>query len=100
MKGLPSHSKPFTGVHRRVEQLKEHHRDRLAELLEAATARPLSAAEGLPVLFKRPLDLHQTTFAMGEAVAHVNALWHARKLERRVDADGIYRYRVPAQAEG
>ena len=28
----------------------------------------------LPVLFRRKLDLHQTTFAMGEAVAHLHAL--------------------------
>ena len=40
--GLPSHGKPFTGIHRRVEQLQEHHRDRLAELLEACTGAPAS----------------------------------------------------------
>ena len=33
-----------------------------------------SAADVLPVLFKRQLDLHQTTFAMGEAIAHLHAL--------------------------
>ena len=90
--GLPSHGKPFTGVHRRVEQLKEHHRDRLAELLEAATARPLSAAEGLPVLFKRPLDLHQMTFALGETVAHLHYLWFSGQLQRRRGEDGVYRF--------
>jgi glyoxylase-like metal-dependent hydrolase (beta-lactamase superfamily II) len=97
---LPSHGKPFIGLHTRIGQLEDHHAARFADVLEACARAPRPAAELLPVLFKRPLDLHQTTFAMGEAVAHVNALWHARKLERRVDADGIYRYRVPAQAEG
>jgi glyoxylase-like metal-dependent hydrolase (beta-lactamase superfamily II) len=90
--GLPSHGKPFTGIHRRVEQLQEHHRDRLAELLEACTARPHSAAEALPILFKRALDLHQMTFAMGETVAHLHLLWFAGQLQRRRGDDGIYRF--------
>jgi hypothetical protein len=44
------------------------------------------------VLFKRQLDLHQTTFAMGESVAHLHALWFAGKLNRQQGADGIYRF--------
>jgi glyoxylase-like metal-dependent hydrolase (beta-lactamase superfamily II) len=90
--GLPSHGKPFRGIHRRVDQLQEHHRDRLAELLEACTARPITAAEGLPILFKRELDLHQTTFAMGEAVAHLHLLWFSGQVKRELGKDGIYRF--------
>ena len=89
---LPSHGKPFTGVHRLIEQLQEHHRDRLAELLEACIAKPHSAMEGLPILFKRQLDLHQTTFAMGESIAHLNALWLKGELRRERGADGVYRF--------
>jgi glyoxylase-like metal-dependent hydrolase (beta-lactamase superfamily II) len=90
--GLPSHGKPFTGIHRRVEQLEEHHRDRLAELLEACLHKPHSAAEGLPILFKRALDLHQMTFAMGETVAHLHLLWFSGQLQRRLGEDGVYRF--------
>ena len=43
-------------------------------------------------MFKRPLDLHQTTFAMGEAVAHLHALWFQGLLRRELGADGIYRF--------
>jgi glyoxylase-like metal-dependent hydrolase (beta-lactamase superfamily II) len=93
---LPSHGKPFTGLHRRIEQLHEHHRDRLAEVMEACALKPCSAADVLPILFKRKLDLHQTTFAMGEAVAHLHALWHEGKLRRERDAEGVYRFRTPA----
>jgi glyoxylase-like metal-dependent hydrolase (beta-lactamase superfamily II) len=89
---LPSHGKPFTGMHIRIAQLHDHHRDRLAEVLEACTARACSAADILPVLFKRPLDLHQTTFAMGEAVAHLHALWFAGTVQRTLEADGVYRF--------
>jgi glyoxylase-like metal-dependent hydrolase (beta-lactamase superfamily II) len=93
---LPSHGKPFTGLHRRIEQLHEHHRDRLAEVMEACSEKPCSAADVLPILFKRKLDLHQTTFAMGEAVAHLHALWFDGQLRRERDAEGVYRFRTPA----
>jgi glyoxylase-like metal-dependent hydrolase (beta-lactamase superfamily II) len=89
---LPSHGKPFTGMHTRIEQLHDHHRDRLAEVMEACAAKPCSAADILPVLFKRPMDLHQITFAMGEAVAHLHSLWFEGKLHRARDADGVYRF--------
>ncbi len=89
---LPSHGKPFTGLQVRVRQLREHHEARLAEVMVACAAGPCHAADLLPLLFKRTLDLHQTTFAMGEALAHLHALWHAGKLVRRADADGVWRF--------
>jgi glyoxylase-like metal-dependent hydrolase (beta-lactamase superfamily II) len=93
---LPSHGKPFTGLHTRIGQLHDHHRDRLAELQEACAQAPRSAADVLPLLFKRKLDLHQTTFAMGESVAHLHMLWFAGKLRRLLGADGIYRFAAAA----
>jgi len=95
---LPSHGKPFTGLHTRITQLHDHHRDRLAEVMEACTARPCSAADILPVMFRRPLDMHQTTFAMGEAVAHLHALWFDGSLRRTVDAQGVFRFGVVVPA--
>jgi len=96
--GLPAHGKPFFGIHRRVEQLQEHHRDRLAELLAACTQQPHTAAEALPILFKRALDLHQTTFAMGETVAHLHLLWFSGQLQRRLGDDGVYRFAASGTA--
>ncbi|MCB2026139.1 MAG: MBL fold metallo-hydrolase [Ottowia sp.] len=92
---LPSHGKPFHGLHTRIGQLHDHHRDRLAEVVEAARARPVSAYDMLPVLFRRPLDLHQTTFALGESVAHLHRLWHAGQLVRTRDERGIWRFGTP-----
>ena len=89
---LPSHGKPFTGLHIRIQQLHDHHRERLAEVMQACASMPCSAADMLAVLFKRPLDFHQTTFALGEAVAHLHALMFAGKLQRRMDVDGVYRF--------
>ncbi|HEY4068834.1 MAG TPA: MBL fold metallo-hydrolase [Burkholderiaceae bacterium] len=90
---LPSHGRPFTGLHTRVDQLVAHHDERLADVMKACAEAPQHAADLLMVLFRRKLDLHQTTFAMGESVAHLNLLWLAGRLERRLDADGIYRFR-------
>ncbi len=91
---LPSHGKPFASLHVRIAQLHQHHRERLAEVMEACAQRPCSGATIVPIMFKRPLDLHQMTFAMGEAVAHLHALWLEGKLARTLDADGVYRFSV------
>jgi glyoxylase-like metal-dependent hydrolase (beta-lactamase superfamily II) len=94
---LPSHGKPFEGLHTRVQQLQDHHRDRLDEVMQACKASPCSGTDILPVMFKRPLDLHQTTFALGEAIAHLHLLWFAGRLQRRLSADGIYRFSCSEQ---
>lgn len=92
---LPSHGRPFRGVQLRVAQLQAHHDERLAELLQACTDCALSAHEALPVLFRRALNQQQMAFAMGEAVAHLNALWHAGKVQRLLDTrDNVYRFQT------
>ena len=90
---LPSHGKPFTGMLERIAQLHQHHDERLAEVLTACAIKPCNAAELLSVLFKRKLDLHQTTFAMGEAIAHLHALLEAGRLAPVSDGSGTLRYR-------
>ncbi|HEX7954581.1 MAG TPA: MBL fold metallo-hydrolase [Burkholderiales bacterium] len=93
---LPSHGLPFRGAQHRVQMLHDHHRDRLLEVRDAC-AQPRSATDLLPVLFRRELDTHQTFFAMGESIAHLNYLWLQGKLVRTRDADGVYRFRAPAK---
>jgi len=88
---LPSHGKPFRGAHDRVAQLELHHQDRLGELVQSLQ-QPKSAAELLSVLFRRPLDAHQTFFAMGEAIAHLHYLYYAGRARRARGDDGIMRY--------
>jgi len=88
---LPSHGLPFRGLRERIEQLKEHHRLRLAELHEACET-PKAAADVLDTLFRRKLDTHQLFFAMGEAMAHLHLLHFDGRLKRSVGADGVVRY--------
>lgn len=88
---LPSHGKPFRGLHTRIRQLNEHHAARLEEVIEACRT-PRSAADILPVMFPRALDSHQISFAMGEALAHLHKLWFDGRLSRQADADGVLRF--------
>jgi glyoxylase-like metal-dependent hydrolase (beta-lactamase superfamily II) len=88
---LPSHGLPFRGLRARAAALHAHHEARLAEVMQACE-RPASAAEIVPVLFRRVLDDHQTAFAMGEAIAHLNHLHQRGRLAREVQPDGVLRY--------
>ena len=89
---LPSHGLPFAGVQARVAALQAHHVARLQALENSCEEVPKSAADSLDVLFQRTLDTHQTMFAMGEAIAHLNYLEQAGRLSRSIDADGVIRF--------
>ncbi len=89
---LPSHGLPFTGLVPRVAALHAHHEERLQALEDSCKEAPKSAAGLLDVLFNRQLDTHQTMFAMGEAIAHLNYLEQAGRLSRSIDADGVIRF--------
>lgn len=89
---LPAHGRPFRNLHVRLRQQTEHHAERLEVVLQACRQRPMSAADVMPVMFEREFDTHQTTFAMGESLAHLHSLWYAGKVRRELCADGVYRF--------
>jgi len=89
---LPSHGRPFRHLHRRVEQLHEHHDARLGEVFDACAKKPCTAGDIVPIMFKRELDSHQMFFAFGEALAHLHALWYAGRVGRERGADRVYRF--------
>ena len=69
---LPGHQLPFHGLHVRASELVAHHAERCAAIAAACRAGPKAAADLVPVLFRRPLDPHQMSFAFSEVLAHVN----------------------------
>ncbi|MFP5405323.1 MAG: MBL fold metallo-hydrolase [Gammaproteobacteria bacterium] len=89
---FPSHGRPFRKLHVRLRQLRDHHAERLEVVLQACRQRPLSAADALPIMFAREFDTHQMTFAMGETLAHLHALWLGGKLRREIGQDGVARF--------
>jgi glyoxylase-like metal-dependent hydrolase (beta-lactamase superfamily II) len=89
---LPSHGRPFRKLHVRLRQLEEHHQERLSLLRSACREQPLTAAQAVPLMFHRDFDTHQMTFALGEALAHLHALWYAGDVARTVADDGVVRF--------
>lgn len=81
---LPSHRLPFKGIGIRIDQLIEHHHQRLNQLYEACD-KSVSVYDILPVLFKRSLDINQMTFAMLEALSHMVYLQQAGKIRMSLD---------------
>jgi len=67
---LPSHRLPFSGIRTRIDQLTNHHHERLQTLVEACN-EPVTVFDVLPVLFRRELDSNQMSFAMLEALSHM-----------------------------
>lgn len=91
---LPSHGYPFRGLEPRLDDIRAHHDERLAEVVNACDA-PMTAAELVPVLFRRELDTHQTMFAMGESLSHLMFLVAEGRLARARGGDGIWRFSRP-----
>ena len=78
---LSGHRRAFYGLHQRCSELEAHHEER-CDLIRAACAKaPQSVADLVPVLFHRPLDPHQMTFAFTETLAHLNRLVRRGEVE-------------------
>jgi glyoxylase-like metal-dependent hydrolase (beta-lactamase superfamily II) len=88
---LPSHNEPFRGLHERIDELGRHHEERLDKLVSLIDA-PKTAMEIARGLFTRPLDQHQTGFAIGETLSHLHMLRARGGATRHADPDGIWRY--------
>jgi glyoxylase-like metal-dependent hydrolase (beta-lactamase superfamily II) len=91
---LPGHGVPFYGLKTRIKQLADHHEERCGMIAAACRESPKTSAELVPVVFyKYPLDAHQTGFAAGELIAHVNYMLNEGRLVVEPHADGILRFR-------
>ncbi len=89
---LPSHGMPFRGLRCRIEEIECHHQNRLDRTLERC-ARPVTAAELVPTMFRRELDDFEIFLAVGEAMAHLHCLVGRGAVERDETSTGLRRYR-------
>ena len=87
---LPSHGLPFRGLQQRLNALKQHHAERLDQVLHACRSE-LSAFDLFDVLYRRKLDAQQMSFALGEALAHLHYLEKQGRLTR-FDEQGLTRF--------
>jgi glyoxylase-like metal-dependent hydrolase (beta-lactamase superfamily II) len=88
---LPAHNEPFTGLHTRLDQLRDDHYAKLDKLL-AFCAIPRTAFESFATLFRKPIGESDYGIATGEAVAHLHWLEERGKIRRLVDDSGVDRF--------
>jgi glyoxylase-like metal-dependent hydrolase (beta-lactamase superfamily II) len=93
---LPGHGIPFFGVKARIRQLADHHEERCQMIEAACRTAPHSCAQLVPMVFhKHALDAHQTGFAAGELIAHLNYLVAESRLSVMRSDDGVLRFFAP-----
>lgn len=88
---IPSHGNPFYDANKRIDEIKVHHDDRLNEMLEIMkTNRTVyDICQGM---FNFELTIHETRFAIGETIAHLEYLRHKEEIDREV-VHGVWHYK-------
>lgn len=88
---LPSHRQPFRGLHFRIDQLSQHHADRLDDLRRGFNENPsMNTMTAIRILFDRELDAMNMLFAAGEAIAHLEHLVRTGEVKKQnSDGDSI-----------
>jgi glyoxylase-like metal-dependent hydrolase (beta-lactamase superfamily II) len=81
---LPGHKLPFRGVGFRLTQLIENHEGALERVLAALSRGPRTAAELFEPIFRRQIGGSQYGLALAESVAHMNHLYRAGRVSRRL----------------
>ncbi len=70
---LPSHGMPYRGIHDRIEELRDHHRRRLADTAKFLET-PRTALDLSRAMFPHIEGHDSVGFALGETLAHINHL--------------------------
>jgi glyoxylase-like metal-dependent hydrolase (beta-lactamase superfamily II) len=84
---LPGHNLPFVGLPARIDELAAHHEARCRAIEEACRRAPQTAADLVPVVFRRAIDdPHQMGFAFSEVLAHVNYMLREARLAPAADS--------------
>lgn len=97
---LPSHQGVYRGLHLRVQQLREHHQQQFERLRRLVGEHGrCTAFDAMLGLYPRLRGPEQDLLALGETVAHLSWLRHRGLLERRLEADGVFRYNVVQSAD-
>ena len=90
---LPSHQKVFRGLHARTQELREHHLQQFAILLQHLEQSPsCTAVEAMKIMFPKLRGAIDDMLALGETLAHLSWLcksdWLQRTRSTVPDADG------------
>jgi len=89
---VPSHGKPFYGANDRIREIQNHHDDRLNVTLESMSEGG-TVYEVCQKLFPKTLTVHETRFAIGETLAHLEYLRDKEECEREMSEKEYVYYR-------
>lgn len=91
---IPSHGKPFHGANERIDEIIKHHDERLETLLSIIREQnEIAIFDASEKLFNKKLNIHETRFAVGETLAHLEYLRYKKECKREL-IDGKYMYIV------
>jgi len=93
---LPAHEMPFVGAAIRARQMSEHHEKHLEDVMAHCQEQPRTGYDIMKFMFPRRTGAFDDVLALGEGLAHLAYLTARNRLERHLDADGNYRFSVPA----
>lgn len=93
---LPAHEAPFYGLHVRLSQIIEAHKNDLVKLFNFLD-KPTRAVDCFPALFRRKIDASNISLATGETLAHLNCLLGRHRITRHRDEHGVDWYEQIAE---
>jgi glyoxylase-like metal-dependent hydrolase (beta-lactamase superfamily II) len=88
---VPSHGTPFYGANDRIREIQQHHDDRLNVTLESVR-KSGTVYEVCQQLFPKTLTVHETRFAIGETLAHLEYLRYKGECDREMSERGYIYY--------
>lgn len=90
---LPGHNRPFTGLPKRLDMLIDNHHGALKRMRKYL-AYWRSAVDCFDTMYKRSIHKNEFGLAMVEAIAHLNHLFDTGEADKRLDPDGVLRFRM------
>ncbi|GIN92069.1 MBL fold metallo-hydrolase [Siminovitchia terrae] len=90
---IPSHGEPFYYANKRINEILNHHEERLAFVLKSI-GRGITAYSLSKKLFAFEMDAHEQRFALGESIAHLEYLRYKGYINKEIH-NGICWYYIP-----
>lgn len=81
---IPSHGKPFYGANHRIDEIMNHHTERLEATIKAI-GTGASVYDVFKRLFQWELTIHEIRFAVGETLAHLEYLRYTGDCKRDME---------------
>ena len=87
------HKRPITAWHGRLQELEQHHTERLAHTVAAVAEGNETTAEIAKAVFRlSELTVHEARFALTETLAHLRHLVNHGRLTQTEDEQGVWRF--------